>query len=330
MNPLNRGSLIISLDFELLWGVRDIKTIADYGENIRGVHTMMPKLLGLFRQFDIRATFATVGLLFFENKEQMLLSLPEKKPGYKNPNLSPYNGHFEMISESESGDPYHFAPKLIKLIQGYPEHEIGTHTFSHFYCVEKGQTAEEFRADLQAAFKAAKPYNIQPTSIIFPRNQYSDEYLQVCKEVGIVCYRGNASAWLYQPVEYEKESLFRRAVRITDAYINLTGHNCYDPSLLAGDLPLNIPSSRLLRPYIPKLKKLEGLRLNRILSGMTHAAKENKVFHLWWHPHNFGIHQDENLLFLTKILNHYKYLKSTFGFENHTMTEFARLLMKKP
>jgi hypothetical protein len=31
------GALVISLDFELLWGVRDKRTIADYGPNILGV-----------------------------------------------------------------------------------------------------------------------------------------------------------------------------------------------------------------------------------------------------------------------------------------------------
>lgn len=324
---MGNGSLIISLDFELLWGVRDIKTVDDYGANIRGVHTVMPRLLELFHQFGIKATFSTVGFLFFESKEQMLAGLPDRKPQYKNPNLSPYNGHFEMVGENAGTDPNHFAPHLIRLIQSHPEHEIGTHTFSHYYCVEKGQTTEDFRADLQAAIRAASEYNIKLTSIIFPRNQYSKEYLEVCKEAGIICYRGNASAWLYQPIEYDKESMVRRAVRITDAYFNLTGHNCYDPADLKSDLPLNIPSSRLLRPYIPGLKALEGLRLRRITSGMTFAAREKKIFHLWWHPHNFGIHQDENLSFLSKILSHYKVLQSKYGFENHTMTELAGKLL---
>lgn len=31
------GAFVISLDFELMWGVRDKRTIADYGRNILGV-----------------------------------------------------------------------------------------------------------------------------------------------------------------------------------------------------------------------------------------------------------------------------------------------------
>ena len=59
------GALVISLDFELLWGVRDKRTIADYGANILGVRQVVPALLDLFAERNIACTWATVGLLFF-------------------------------------------------------------------------------------------------------------------------------------------------------------------------------------------------------------------------------------------------------------------------
>ena len=71
-------------------------------------------------------------------------------------------------------------------------------------------------------------------------------------------------------------------------------------------MPVDIPSSRFLRPFSKKAKMFEGLRLHRINSGMTYAAKNNFSYHLWWHPHNFGINKNENFEFLEKILEHYK------------------------
>ena len=59
------GTFVISLDFELLWGVRDQRTIADYGANILGVRQVVPALLDLFAERNIACTWATVGLLFF-------------------------------------------------------------------------------------------------------------------------------------------------------------------------------------------------------------------------------------------------------------------------
>lgn len=80
-------------------------------------------------------------------------------------------------------------------------------------------------------------------------------------------------------------------------------------------------SSMFLRPYSQKLNLLEKLKINRIKNAMTQAAKENKNFHLWWHPHNFGINQTQNLQNLHNILLHYKYLNERYGMKSLNMRE---------
>jgi len=52
MQPLtmNHGNFVVSLDFELMWGVRDIVTIRQYGKNIAGVHTVIPKVFFFLNQ----------------------------------------------------------------------------------------------------------------------------------------------------------------------------------------------------------------------------------------------------------------------------------------
>jgi hypothetical protein len=59
---------------------------------------------------------------------------------------------------------------------------------------------------------------------------------------------------------------------------------------------------------------------------MSHAAKKNLTYHLWWHPHNFGANQEENFRFLEKILIHYQKLHKKYGFESYSMSELARKL----
>jgi hypothetical protein len=324
---VNHGKFVISLDFELMWGVRDKKTIAQYGENIIGVHKVIPQLLLLFDQYRIKGTFSSVGLLFFENKENLLTELPYHQPKYKDDKLSPYNGYFNIIGKNAKDDLHHYAPNLIREIQKYPEQEIGTHTFCHYYCLEEGQTIEAFRDDIRSAINVAKKNNIKITSLVFPRNQFNDEYLKVCLELGIFCYRGNEKAWLYKAVKGSEESSIRRAIRLIDAYINITGHNTYSDEYMFSKMPINIPSSRFLRPYSIKFSFLDNLRLHRIKSGMTYAAKHNQTFHLWWHPHNFGINQSENFLFLEKILIHYDLLSQKYNFKSYTMSALASQLI---
>ena len=168
------GKFVISLDFELLWGVRDKKTIEQYGENIRNVHQVIPKLLALFQKYEVKATFSTVGFLFFENKAELKQAIPSTLPDYENKNLSPYNGHFDLVGNSYEEDLYHFAPQLVKQIKMYPEQEIGTHTFSHYYCLEKAQTTEAFKADLQAAIKVATKNGTELKSLVFPIWRFMD------------------------------------------------------------------------------------------------------------------------------------------------------------
>jgi peptidoglycan/xylan/chitin deacetylase (PgdA/CDA1 family) len=319
---MENGKFIISLDFELYWGVRDKLTIEQYGNNIKGVHDAIPRMLDAFNEYGISATFATVGLLFFETKQQLLAGLPGTKPQYQNSNLSPY-GHINSIGNSYKEDSYHYAPTLIKAIQQYPQHEIATHTFSHYYCLEKGQTLNDFKADITAAKKAAGQYGIELTSLVFPRNQFNDAYLEVCKEAGIIAIRGNEISWLYKARNNEDESLIRRSVRLLDSYLNLSGYHCYDQKNISNALPVNIAASRFLRPFSPKLKALDKLKLKRITNAMTYAAKNDLVYHLWWHPHNFGIYQNENFTLLEKILKHYKNLHQQYGFQSYTMKQLS-------
>jgi len=326
---MNNGKFVISLDFELFWGVRDKRSIEQYGENIKGVHQAIPRLLEIFNRYHANATFSTVGFLFFESKEELLNNLPKKLPNYSNKKLSPYAGHFDTIGENAATDPYHFAPYLIRLIQKYPEQEMGTHTFSHYYCLEEGQTKDDFKADIQNAQVVAAKYGIELTSLVFPRNQFNDEYLQVCKEMGIICYRGNEHSWLYEARNRAGESLYRRALRLLDAYINISGHNCYSDDYLKSKFPVDIPSSRFLRPYSKTLRIFTGFQLNRIKSGMSYAAKNNLTYHLWWHPHNFGINQDENFDLLKNILDHYKKLNTRYNFQSYTMSALAKVINSK-
>src|SRR3954465_428947 len=132
---MNESLFIVSLDFELLWGVRDKRTIESYGPNIAGVREVIPSLLQLFDEFGISASFATVGFLFARNKQDLLQYIPSTLPQYGLSKYSPYaNGYLDKIGNSEDDDIYHYAGTLIDMIRQHPAQEIASHTFSHYYC----------------------------------------------------------------------------------------------------------------------------------------------------------------------------------------------------
>ena len=83
MNPVpasGPGTFVISLDFELMWGVRDVQTKATYGPNVLGVRRAIPAMLALFEGFELRVTWATVGLLFFGTRADLLAPCPPSAP----------------------------------------------------------------------------------------------------------------------------------------------------------------------------------------------------------------------------------------------------------
>jgi hypothetical protein len=79
-----------------------------------------------------------VGFLFFSRRDELLRALPTELPKYVDPRLSPY-AEMGTIGQDEEEDPFHFARSLLQQIRSSPAQEIGTHTFSHYYCLEPTQ-----------------------------------------------------------------------------------------------------------------------------------------------------------------------------------------------
>jgi hypothetical protein len=327
MNNSN-GILIISLDFELYWGMLGKISLDNYRENLLGVRSVIPRILKLFREYQVHSTWAIVGYLFYKSTRELIDGLPTKRPAYVNSNLCPYR-YISLIEGNDELDIFHFAPSLIKMIMSEPGQEIGSHTLSHFYCLEKGQDSDAFEDDLEVAIRVASRYGLRLESLVFPKNQINKDYLPILKDKGIKAYRGNEPSWIYQGRSDRDESLLRRGLRMIDTYINISGHNTYNKVMIKRKYPFNIPSSRFLRPYSKKFARLEPLRLARILSDMSYAAQNGLVYHLWWHPHNFGINQEENLIFLKSILEHFSKLKSTYAMESLNMKELSDILLEE-
>jgi hypothetical protein len=313
------GRFVISLDFELMWGVRDKRSIADYGRNILGVRQVVPALLALFAERGIACTWATVGMLFFAKKRDLLAALPERRPLYADPRLSPYE-HLSEIGDSEATDPYWYGLSMIERIKDCPRQEIGTHTFSHFYCLEQGGDTAAFRADLEAARAAAASQGVAMTSIVFPRNQTSPAHLAICRDLGLRAFRGNERIWFHRAGSGDDQTLVRRGFRLADSFLPLGG--AYDRAPVVVDGLIDVASSRFLRPASGH-RLPEDLRLKRITSAMATAAERKTVFHLWWHPHNFGVETERNLAFLRAILDRFRDLEDRHGMRSMTMAEIA-------
>ena len=163
------GIFTISLDFELHWGIFDNVPIAGKEAYFDNTIKLIPDLLERFSSHGIQATWATVGLLFNKNFDQLKRNYPEQLPSYINSKFSAYN--FIETELDKNNEKYYLAADLISQIQNTPGQEIATHTYAHYYTLEKGQTIDEFEEDIKKAVTLAQASGIALKSIVFPRNQ---------------------------------------------------------------------------------------------------------------------------------------------------------------
>lgn len=318
------GSFVISLDFELLWGVFDkvdYRKKETYFQNTRKV---IPEILQIFSKHSISCTWATVGMLFNENWEEWTDNIPQELPEYENRSLSSYR--FAGKIKDNGAEASCFAPDLIQMIINTPGQELSTHTYSHYYCSEEGQTLAAFKADLDRVMIMSEKFGVQLNSLVFPRNQLNENYLKMCYDMGIKTVRSNPDNWYWK--ETQNPSILKRLFRTGDAYFGLK-----DKSYSMHDIrrkpaqPTLQKASRLLRPYSSS-RLLNYLKLERIKAEMTAAAKKREVYHLWWHPHNFGNHPEENLKDLKILVQHYSNLREKYGFESQNMADLHAQAVK--
>ncbi len=124
-----KSALVISLDFELFWGVTDSKTIKNYGANVEGEWQAIPAMLALFARYGIRATWATVGMLMCRDYQQWSDIFPAIMPTYAQENSSAYS----VTTLARNFPKLFFARQLVEKIVATEGQELGSHSYSHFY-----------------------------------------------------------------------------------------------------------------------------------------------------------------------------------------------------
>ena len=273
------GAAVISLDFELRWGMHDVYGLNfdAYRANLEQVRNVVPRLLRLFGDHDIGATWAAVGALACTDWDEYFRRAPPP-PNYKSTSLRVKPEYADLDPRGE----LHFAPDLVKQIVVAPRQELGTHTFSHLYLREEGITAEDVAADLEAASRLfQEQYGIEPVSLVFPRNQPA--FLDVVRAASIKMWRGNPGPWYYETEDTRHNGPLPRALKLLDALNPMRR--------LAAPLEADMTRASLfLRLNLPP--PLWAAHIRRI-KGELDALDQGGIFHIWFHPHNLG--QEMNL-----------------------------------
>ena len=311
---VRRGALVVSLDFELTWGVRHAGRRVDAD----GARRAVDALLSVFVSEGIAATWATVGFLFAADRAEREHFAPRLRPSYHDGALSPYA---HPTGPDETRDPSHFALSLLREVQRTPGQEVGSHTHSHFFTRAPGQQRDQFAADLDSARRIATQAGFDVRALVFPKNQVNEAYLDLLPAYGFTSYRGAQRGW-----RHRGDALPQRAARLWQSHAGRAGEFTAPWSAVCRPAPsaaVNVPGTAFLRPASPSTPLLNGARVRRLRAGLRDAARRGRVLHLWWHPHNFAAHLAENLAALGAVLRTVHELRDAGRLDSLTMTEAA-------
>ncbi len=299
-------SFTISLDFELHWGIWDLATASECRATMLETRALIPKLLSLFSEHDVRATWATVGALFCENRQELEHHVGQTRPV----------GWLDRVGvgHDENADPLHFAPSLIQEIRSCAGQEIASHTFSHLECTEAVS-----EADAETDLRACRQVDESIESLVFPRNAYSPRFLRAAKAAGFSSYRSTPNVVYWKPNNNRKRD---RAMRLLDSYLSVPhfGKETEEPG--SSPAPSALRASRFLRP-VTGWALANDLRDRLVRSEMEAAARAGASYHLWWHPHNLAAHPSLSFDRLNGLLVHFSSLRRQYGMQSKTMRDLV-------
>jgi peptidoglycan/xylan/chitin deacetylase (PgdA/CDA1 family) len=282
-SALERGVFTLSLDFELIWGTVDL----DGPEPFRRAceverEIVVDRLLALLAEFEIPATWCIVGHLF--------LSACAPQNGIKHPDIvrpshswSKGDWFAHDPSGSEQTDPIFYGASLVDKIAACPiPQEIGCHSFSHVIFGDEGCSRETAVSELAECVRLARQRGLTLQSFAFPRNRVG--HLDVLREYGLTCYRGPEPVWYERPRVPHR---IRRLGHLADVVMARR-----PPVVLPEESSeglWNIPGSMLYFPMHGHRRHIPmSVRVRRAVKGVERAARERKIFHLWFHPTNLA------------------------------------------
>lgn len=296
---LDRGVFCLSLDFELVWGSRDLAR--DPAPLLRAARTtrerVFPGLLRLLTERELTATWATVGHLYLEG------ATPDARgrlhPALMEPRHAWQRGPWLAgVPAGHEGDhPEFYGASLVRRLLEAGQ-EVGAHGFTHVIFGDPGCSREVARSELAHLVAAAEALGFQPRSFVFPRN--IPGHLDLLAEAGFTCWRPPEGGW------YSSLRLPRSAQRL--------GHLA--EVLRAGTpvtvLPrrgahglVEVPASATFLPLDGVRRAVPlGRRITRCLRGLDAAAEQGRVMHLYTHPINLAAEPEAMLGAFARVFDH--------------------------
>lgn len=278
----DRGVFVFSLDFELVWGSRDL--IEDGAALVRSAEITRAEVFGPLLDrlvsLGICATWATVGHLFLAQGGGAGSPTLADQPAPQHAWLR--RGWYDGVpAGDESSHPAWYGRSLVRRLVEAGQ-DVGSHSFGHPIFGDPGCSRAVADADLARARAEAQALGIRLSSFVFPRNEAG--HLDLLARHGFTCWRPVEPVWWRHP-------LVPRGVA-RGAHFAAQAAGKAAPTVLPWRDPHGlwaIPASSVFLP-VGGVRDAIPLRqrIRRCTAGIDRAAQERRVCHLYTHPINLA------------------------------------------
>lgn len=285
---MERGAFVISIDTELAWGEAHKRDGVVGGHHFEREREVVERILDVFTQYEIAATWAVVGHLFLDRCDG--------HPELEQPAYGWLDGDWldvDPCSDLQAAPHYYGRDIVDRLLACPVPQEVGSHAFSHVIVDDPGCSAEVFASELAAARAVADPLGVALRSFVYPRNAIG--HLDTLAAVGFTNYRGGRTTRPFAGLS----GLPRRAAALVDRVLPLAG-SAVQPARHDSGL-WNIPQTYLFAPVTARRRLPPAVWARRPIGRLRQAARHRSLFHLWFHPYNVTANPDRAVASLTAI-----------------------------
>lgn len=292
------NSVVISIDAELAWGFHDRDSLPV--ERIRTARWNWRRLVDLFDDVDMPATWAVVGHLFQDTCDVDHTGHPAgSRPCTRG-------------TDRAHPDDLWFGDDLVESVRAADiDHEISAHGYTHVHFDHEQMDREFAERELSACLDAGAEHGLELDSFVYPVNRI--DHRGVLAEHGFTSYRGRGASGP------------NRRRKLVDTIRDQGRPPIVDPVVDEYGL-VNVPPSMDLFGF-------EGLArtlvqplwgdpiANRVQRGIEALAEREGVLHLWFHPHDLTRPRDFERL--RSVIDVIEDGRNRFGIDVETMGAVA-------
>lgn len=277
------GYFIFSLDTELGTGFFDKDEERKRIFSLDGVleREKIARILALLDEYEITATWAVVGHIFYERCEEC-----EICP------LHEWEGKYKSYDEAYKTDhPLWYGADVIDmLLSARMNHEIGFHGYTHE--IFNQISREKAEIEIKEFIRVARRKGIDVKSIVFPRDKVG--YLDLFEKYGFLCFREEESL----PLLTRNKFFIGKLAKHLDHILAISTPPIYDLEEFGTRPLVNLTATQHIFGFNRSVEValdqwgLSNLRIRRMTRAIRKAAAQKKVVHIWAHPWEFRREDD--------------------------------------